>query len=281
MEYLCPILERSTPVDETGYRRDSWSLVRCRETGFVFLANPPDYSQLESELAWEDTSTAESRRREAEEPIWSHLSSLSKMVRSIACPRRNKIASLTFSVAQDRHRTGPLNILDVGCGHGGFMAEIHDRFARIGREVVPCGIEVSRQLASHSAARAAPLGGKVISSNAHDGIAHFERDSIHVATMSSFLEHERRPLSIMKRLYPVLTADGAIVLKVPNFACWNRKLRGRKWCGFRFPDHVNYFTPRTLRRLAQEAGFKVSRQTFLDRFAFSDNMYAVLTKSVE
>jgi hypothetical protein len=31
-------------------------VVRCRETGFVFLANPPDYSQFESNFAWEKTS---------------------------------------------------------------------------------------------------------------------------------------------------------------------------------------------------------------------------------
>jgi len=98
--------------------------------------------------------------------------------------------------------------------------------------------------------------------------------------MSSFLEHECRPLSLLKQLHPILKSKGVIILKVPNFACWNRIIRGRKWCGFRYPDHVNYFTPRTLRRLAQEAGFTVSRQNYLDKFPLSDNMYAVLTKCV-
>lgn len=281
MECLCPILERTTLVDETGFCRDSWSVVRCRETGFVFLANPPDYSQLESQFAWEKTSTVESKRREAEEPIVSSVSSFAKTVKSIAYPRRNKIASLTFSVARDIDRTGPINLLDVGCGWGSLMVEIHDRFAQIGQQVVPYGIEVSKQMAAQSDAIVTPLGGRVLATNALDGFSHFGPASIHVAIMCSYLEHECRPLSVLRRLHSILTACGVVVLKVPNFACWNRMLRGRKWCGFRFPDHVSYFTPQTFQRLAQEAGFVVSRQTFLDKFPLSDNMYAVLRKNAE
>jgi len=119
---------------------------------------------------------------------------------------------------------------------------------------------------------------KVISANAIDGSSELNPDSIHVVVMSSFLEHECRPLSLLKQLHPILKSKGVIILKVPNFACWNRIIRGEKWCGFRYPDHVNYFTPRTLRRLAQEAGYTVSRQNFLDKFPLSDNMYAILTK---
>ncbi len=281
MDCVCPILERSTRVDETGFCRDSWSLVRCRETGFVFLANPPDYLQLESELAWEKTSTAESRRRGAEEPIVSHVSSFAKWAKLALFPRRNKMASLTLAVAGDKNLSGPLNVLDIGCGWGGLMVEIHHRFAQIGKNVTLHGIEVSQRLAARSEGKIAPLGGRVIPTNAYDGILSLGRESIHIVTMSSFLEHECRPLRLLKRLHPILTADGAIVLKVPNFASYNRVLRGKKWCGFRFPDHVNYFTPQTLQRLANEAGFTVSRQTFRDRFPLSDSMYAVLKKNAE
>ena len=104
--------------------------------------------------------------------------------------------------------------------------------------------------------------------------------SIRVVIMSSFLEHERRPLALLQQLHHILHAETEIIIKVPNLACWNRMLRGRKWCGFRYPDHVNYFTPHTLRRLAQEAGYRVVRQGILDRFPLSDNMYAILKPAV-
>ena len=279
MRHICPILDRATAVDKTDFCQDSWSIVRCRETGFVFLANPPEYSQLETEFAWEKTSTAERDRREAAEPVVARVSSFAKNAKLVIAPKRNKIASVAFAAMQAKNRSEPLNVLDVGCGWGNLMVEVHSRFAQIGRNVIPVGIEVSKQLAQLSEERVAAIGGKVVCANAIDGISGLERDSIDLALMSSFLEHECQPLRLLQRLHSVLTQDGAIVLKVPNFACWNRVIRGRKWCGFRFPDHVNYFTPKTLQRLAQEARFTIVRQNVLDKFPLSDNMYAVLTKS--
>ena len=108
MKCICPILNRPTEVDETGFHQEAWSLVRCQETGLVFLSDPPNYSQLESEFAWEETSTAERKRRVLEEPIISRLSSFIKKARSIAFPRRNKIASLMMTVTKGWNRSEPL-----------------------------------------------------------------------------------------------------------------------------------------------------------------------------
>jgi len=60
MEMLCPILGRPTPVRFTGFQSGPWRIVQCTETGFVFLADPPSYEQLQVEHAWEVTSAAES-----------------------------------------------------------------------------------------------------------------------------------------------------------------------------------------------------------------------------
>jgi predicted SAM-dependent methyltransferase len=124
------------------------------------------------------------------------------------------------------------------------------------------------------------LGGQVFQASAIDGTSEFDSGSIDIVAMTSFLEHECRPLELLRRLHAIMNQNGTIVLKVPNFDCWNRKLRRDKWCGFRYPDHVNYFTPKTLRRLSQESGFEMSHQNVLDRFPLSDNMYAVLRKTV-
>ena len=279
MSQNCPILERITTVDETDFSRDDWLIVRCRETGFVFLANPPEYSQLETEYAWEQTSLKETERRAIEEPVMSRVSTIAKQTKMTLFPKRNKIATVACGLLRTRQPSETLAVLDVGCGAGVLMAEVHRRLASVGRKVTPIGIEVSRQLASASHRQVAPLGGRVVCANALDGLAELPSGSIHLAMMCSFLEHECQPLRMLQRLYAVLVPGGSVVLKVPNFACWNRMLRGRKWCGFRFPDHVNYFTPKTLHTLAQEAGFERTQQNMLDKFPLSDNMYAVLTKS--
>ena len=97
-------------------------------------------------------------------------------------------------------------------------------------------------------------------------------------TMLSFLEHESQPLELLQAIGTVLKPDGYVILKVPNFACWNRYVRGRKWAGYRYPDHVNYFTPATLEMLANKAGFELQKQKLSYRIPTSDNMYAALKK---
>lgn len=68
------------------------------------------------------------------------------------------------------------------------------------------------------------------------------------------------------------------IIKVPNYGAINRMIMGRKWCGFRYPDHLNYFTPASLRRMAEKCGYSV-KSAFSQRLPTSDNMYAILKKT--
>lgn len=279
MRHRCPILGRDTETEPTPFRRGEWSLVRCIETGMVFLPNPPAYQQLESEFAWEETSRAERTRRLREEPVLSRLSGAFKKVRLAVFRSRNKMADLAVECARRWPAGEPLQVVDFGCAECKLLARTFERMKESGHACVPVGIEVSRSLAAQGDAMMRPLGGRVICASAFDGAAGLAAGSVHLALMSSFLEHEAKPLELLRELRRALRADGAVIIKVPNFASWNRSVRGGRWCGFRYPDHVNYFTPDTLARLAAEAGYRVARQRASDRAPTSDNMYAVLERA--
>ncbi len=265
----------------TPYSRGEWSLVRCTETGLVFLPDPPAYEQLEEEFAWEQTSIAERERRLRDEPVLARVSSAYKSARLAIFKSRNKMADLALEVVQRRDwsQREQLQVVDLGCAECRLLASTYSTLARADRHCVPIGIEVSKQLAREGDDRMRELGGRVICDSAIGGAVGLPAGSIHLVLMSSFLEHEARPLELLRALRTALRPDGAVVLKVPNFACLNRRLRGGRWCGFRYPDHVNYFTPSTLARLAHEAGYRVARQRLVDRLPTSDNMYAVLEPS--
>ena len=279
MQLVCPILEKPTEVEPTDYSREPWTVVRCRTTDLVFLANPPSYSELAEQFAWEKTSGEESLRRRSDEPVVSWLSSLAKRLKTTLLPNRNKTISLICQTVAQRKESGPLRYLDIGSGGGVLLLKVQQRLEALGYEAIPMGIEVSKQLANEAQERIAPYGGKILTQGSVDGVAQLEPGSIDLVIMSSFLEHEFQPLRLFRELRRAMAPGSSMVVKVPNFACWNRILRGRNWSGFRYPDHVSYFTPRTLATLAREEEFSVSRQNLRDKFPLSDNMYAVLKKA--
>ena len=272
----CPILDRPTASRPTPYRRGEWSIVRCEETGFIYLADPPDYRRLETEFAWEKTHQQERTRRAVEQPVANRVSRWLKHAKATLNPRRNKIAKLASDHLARRDRGETMTVVDIGCGGGQLLQTIAHSSRDAGIAVRPIGIEVSRQLASDSRDRLAAFGGEVLLNHAIGGAASLAPGGVSLVLMSSFLEHEAQPLRLLRTLLPAMAPGGAIILKVPNFASWNRRVRGGRWCGFRYPDHVNYFTPATLARLASEAGWSVVRQRLADRSPISDNMYATL-----
>lgn len=277
MECVCPILGRPTPVEKTHFSHQSWTIVRCLETGFLFLPNPPSYHEVSTEFAWEKRYVEEQQRRNQQAPRLASLSKLVKRIKHRLGSKRGHFFSLAKRAIHTHAPDQPLHFLDIGCGWGNLNVELYNRFARRGRTVIPYGIELSPELANISGGEFAQRGGHVVFANALEGIEQFEPQSMDLVLLCSFLEHEPQPLELLQRLARLLKPGAAILLKVPNFDCWNRRLRDSHWCGFRFPDHVNYFTPPTLRLLAEQAGYRMT-QGLWDRSPLSDNMYAVLTR---
>ncbi len=121
-------------------------------------------------------------------------------------------------------------------------------------------------------------GGRVVQAATVEALPQFPADSIDAVVMRSYLEHEPRAREVLEGVRGVLRKNGVAVIKVPNYASLNRRIMGARWCGFRFPEHVNYFTPDSLKKMAASAGLAFE-QSVLDRLPTSDNMWAVLRKA--
>jgi hypothetical protein len=76
----------------------------------------------------------------------------------------------------------------------------------------------------------------------------------------------------------ILRPGAPLIIKVPNYGCLNRMVSGGKWCGFRYPDHVNYWTPKTLKKIIEDTGLEIVRFNIKDRFPTSDNMWLIARK---
>jgi SAM-dependent methyltransferase len=266
MKRVCPLCERENfSATAIGYSRAPWELKECGGCGFVYLENPPKYEALSQDFAWEQTYRSEMKRRAAEEPV------LFKVSRTIGNLRRKKFKRNKLRrLLVNECRSG--NFLDVGCGSG-------SAFHHWGGKFVPHGVEISQALAKQSDEVARTLGGYVVHANAIEGVGKFPHNYFPAVALHSFLEHEINPSGLLKALRPVLAPGGKIIIKVPNYGCVNRRVRAEKWCGFRFPDHVNYFTPGSLRRIVTESGFAIARFSWRDHFPLSDSMWMVVTKA--
>ena len=275
---LNPITEKQCETKESIYSRDEWKIVECLETGMVFLQNPPDYAQLIDELAWEKRFTEERARRKAKEPILSVISSLIKKVRGyVRKKERIEIESAEqLKILINIIHAKELTVVDVGCGTGNKLQKIiKENQNSHNVKIQAIGIELSQVQSEQANTNLKRVGGFCLHNTAIDGLKEIADNTVDLIILCSFLEHELHPLTLLSECKLKLNQNGRIIIKVPNFDSINRKVRQKKWCGFRYPDHVNYFMPKTLKMVLLNAGLKM---TELDNFPLNDNMWAIVTK---
>ena len=256
----CPLCDADDGAELPRYGEGIWRVMQCRACGFVYLGRAPDYAALFSAMAWEKTTVAEVARRAELRPISHRLSKMTR-ARMRLLPRKRMADFIA------RHAR-PGNVVDLGCGSG---------VEALGPGYVPYGIEISGELAAQAQPKYAALGGVVVNRPSVEGLKQFPEGHFTGATLRSYLEHELHPRAVLGELHRTLAPGGVAVVKVPNYASLNRIVTGHKWCGFRYPDHVNYFTPKSLAAMGEACGYRV-HSALTEHFPTSDNMYAVLRK---
>ena len=270
----CPLLDEPGPSRRLEVSPPPWQARQCLETGFVYLANPPAQERFMDEFAWELTHAEESARRRRKEPFVYAASHALKMLRQ-RWFKRDKLVGMIRGITC-RGAAERIRLVDIGCSDGGLF---HRLVAQLPPDVAsrlePVGIEISNKLAALANTRLRRHGGRCIHAAGIDGLRQLHPGSVDVVILSCVLEHELDPVLLLTSCRDRLADDGVVVVKVPNYACLARQLRGRRWCGYRWPDHVNYFTPDTLAATAGRAGLRVTHMGLTDRSPLSDSLYAV------
>ncbi len=225
---LCPLCGTdNAKVKPSVYSKDEWIIKMCARCKLVYLENPLTYEELEEAYAWEKTS------RQVVEEKNKNESALRRGVRVIerykdGLIRREKLIDL----AKQYFPEGP--VIDV--------EECGEVMARLDKKYIPSGIEVSKELSGRAQKIAESRGGHVFCGNALLGLDIFENNFFVAAIMSAYLEHESAPHEVLQKILRILRPGAPLIIKVPNYGCLNRMVTGKKWCGFRYPDHVNYWT---------------------------------------
>lgn len=261
---VCPACGRDNRnAPASRYTHPEWPLKHCLGCGFTYIETAPVYEELTSDYAWEKNYAETHTERTRKHPLMMALSQRTRW-RTHLLGRRQ--------VVEDAVRLGRGRpVLDVGCGKGDYLVRLPDG-------VGAYGIEISRAEAGAARRQLEPRGGVVICAPAVEGLQEMPPDLIGCAILRAYLEHEARPAEVLRELHRVLVPGGAAIVKVPNYGSLNRMVMGRRWCGFRFPDHLNYFDPRSLLRMFRANHFHRFRFRFLDRLPVNDNMWLVAFK---
>lgn len=258
----CPLCAASRDESaETPYSRPPWRIVQCAACNFVYQDAAPPQELLQEELAWERTHATETARRKAERP---HIKSAATRVRMLG--RRLFGRRQAHLILREFATPGP--VIDLGCGGGGQIAPIG------GDGFTPYGVEISTALALAAKPLLESHGGHVVHDSAIGGLGTFADEFFSGASLRSYLEHEAHPRAVLDALHRVLKPEAAVLVKVPNFASLNRKIFGRSWCGFRYPDHLNYFTPESLTTIL-DSGYALQKMW---ASPFSDNLWGLFRK---
>ena len=65
LKRVSPLLERNSETINLNLAPHPWKILKCAETGIVFLENPPGYEALKEDFAWEKTYESEVNKRRA------------------------------------------------------------------------------------------------------------------------------------------------------------------------------------------------------------------------
>lgn len=133
-------------------------------------------------------------------------------------------------------------LLEVGCGGGLFL----DRAREAGWETH--GTEFDAAVVNEVQARGHSMHLGPLLGNAWP-TGHFD-----VVVSIEVVEHLIRPMDDLKEMVRLLRPGGALYITTPSFNSISKWLAYGKWTIINYPEHISFFTPRTMHRALGSLG---------------------------
>ncbi len=143
--------------------------------------------------------------------------------------------------------TAGRSIMDIGAATGYFL----DLARRLGWKTG--GVEIS----AYAAKIAGEKGHKIF-------LGSLEKLNIaekyDVVTMWDVLEHLASPKEYLKSIYNILNPEGLLAINtVDRSSCW-AKILGKRWQAIVPPEHLFYYSSKSLSELLKQSGFEIIKQ---------------------
>ena len=139
------------------------------------------------------------------------------------------------------------NLLDIGCGTGLFLEFAKKRGWNVyGTEYTDSAIEICRS-------KGFTMNQGKLDTN------WYTPGMFDVVTSFEVIEHINNPVEEVQNIHTILRSGGLFYFTTPNFDAIERRILKENYNVIEYPEHLCYFTPKTINYLLTKQGFKKKR----------------------
>jgi len=223
----CPVCKST---EQKPYaRKADHEVVKCADCRFVFTKSIPSEEELFEYYLEQQSEHTFARRRRRSVSLRLKYWMLSQLVQWMS-PRGSNIRTL-----------------ELGCGEGLFLEIVQDnpRFHATGLDL--CEKSIEKALHKVLDVHHSDLESKRYPDNTFDFVFAFHQ-----------LEHVQNPERLVLEMQRILNPGGYLFVALPCISHLTARLAGQRWRYLTPPDHLWYFSPRTLSRFVTRLGFKTT-----------------------
>jgi 2-polyprenyl-3-methyl-5-hydroxy-6-metoxy-1,4-benzoquinol methylase len=209
-----------------------WALVACEDCGQAFHRYILDEQWNERRFSrWMSHEAIQAFEKDFVTPAWRM---------QVGSRNTSHVLQLERLTRQLRSGSNAVRLLDFGCGYGDFLAMC----SLYGFET--CGVD-----------RAAARRGNNRVPNVVESIDEARSQApFHVVTLFEVLEHLDDPGAVLSQLSQLLAHGGILVLETPDCTDVQDIVSRQDYLCVHPLEHINAFTPETLRKFAERFGFE-------------------------
>lgn len=138
-------------------------------------------------------------------------------------------------------------LLGIGCSYGTYLAKMKS----FGWDVY--GTEINSKAVSFAKEKQ----GLQNVQNIFFEDASLEDEFYDVVNMNMVLEHVYEPKTTLNKIYSALKGNGQLMISIPDISGFEAKLHKEFAYTLQVPEHLQHFTPKTIKNLLEESGFEV------------------------
>lgn len=134
------------------------------------------------------------------------------------------------------------SVLDIGCGNGEYLDAAKSQKLKTFFSEFDDKELISKLKKKHSFV--------------DGGMYPFSKKKFDLVTLTELIEHTITPNEIIKNIYNLQNKGGLIYITTPNYNSLEKKLLRNNSATFLYPEHLSYFTSKTLDKLLTQNNYK-------------------------